>query len=277
MQEGTPQTRDLHNFAAVDQTTDISALVAALDLAHSLPFYQDVNRQSYARLHVQPGHHLLDVGCGTGTDVQALARLVGPTGQVVGLDVSAAMIEEARRRAAASGLPVAFRVGDVRQLDDADEVFAGCRSARVLCFQPDAAQVVAELARVVRVGGHLVAFEPECESLIIDAPDLALTRRFTAFWRDGFPAGCVARHLPAVFGACGLVDVEVTPHTLIFRDATLFFHRLFLFADTVRKACEGGVATPEEGHQWQAALEAQGARGQFFAAFTFYMVSGRKA
>jgi hypothetical protein len=60
MQEGTLQTRDLHNFAAVDQTTDVSALVAALDLAHSLPFYQDVNRQSYARLHVQPGHHLLE-------------------------------------------------------------------------------------------------------------------------------------------------------------------------------------------------------------------------
>jgi SAM-dependent methyltransferase len=277
MQEGPPQTRDLHNFAAVDQTTDVSALVAALDLAHSLPFYLDVNRQSYARLHVQPGHHLLDVGCGAGTDVQALARLVGPTGQVVGLDVSAAMIEEARRRAASSGLPLAIRVGDVRQIDDADTVFDGCRSARVLCFQPEPAQVVAELARVIRVGGHLVAFEPECESLIIDAADLALTRRFTAFWRDGFPSGCVARHLPAVFAACGLVDVAVTPHTLIFRDATLFFHRLFLFADTVRKACESGVATPQDGHQWQAALEAQGARGQFFAAFTFYMVSGRKA
>ena len=127
MPEGTPQTRDLHNFAAVDQTTDVSALVASLDLAHSLPFYQDLNRQSYARLHIQPGHHLLDVGCGAGTDVQALARLVGPTGQVVGLDVSVAMIQEARRRAATSGLTVAFRVGDVRQLADADAVFDGCR------------------------------------------------------------------------------------------------------------------------------------------------------
>jgi len=277
MQEGPPQPRDLHNFAAVDQTADVSALVASLDLAHSLPFYQDVNRQSYARLHVQPGHHLLDVGCGAGTDVQALARLVGPTGQVLGLDVSAAMIQEARRRAASSGLPLAFRVGNVRQLDDADAVFDGCRSARVLCFQSEPAEVVAELARVVRVGGHLVAVEPECESLVIDAPDLVLTRRFTAFWREGFAAGCVARHLPAVFAACGLVDVAVTPHTVILRDAMLFFHRLFLFADTVRKACEGGVATPQDGHHWQAALEAQGARGQFFAACTFYMVSGRKA
>src|SRR4029450_4260285 len=197
---GHPTDTGPAHFAAVDQTTDVSALVAALDLAHTRPFYQDVNRQSYARLHVQPGHHLLDVGCGAGTDVQALARLVGPTGQVVGLDVSAAMIQEARRRAASSGLPLAFRVGDVRQLDDADAVFDGCRSARVLCFQPEPAQAVAKLARVVRVGGHLVAFEPECESLIIDAPDLALTRRFTAFWRDGFPSGGVGGRLPAVFG-----------------------------------------------------------------------------
>ena len=68
----------------------------------------------------------------------------------------------------------------------------------------------------------------------------------------------------------------MTPHTLVFRDATLFFHRLFLFADTVRKACEDGVVTPQDGQQWQAALEAQGERGRFFATFTFYMVSGRK-
>ena len=73
------------------------------------------------------------------------------------------------------------------------------------------------------------------------------------------------------------LDNAVTPHTVILRDATLFFHRLFLFADTVRKACASGVATPQDGHHWQAALEAQGARGQFLAACTFYLVSGRKA
>ena len=48
---------------------------------------------------MQEGHHILDVGCGTGDDVLALARIVGETGRVVGIDNSETMIAEARQRA----------------------------------------------------------------------------------------------------------------------------------------------------------------------------------
>ena len=71
----------------------------------------------------QPGDHLLDAGCGAGADVFALAALVGPTGQVVGVDRSAVMVAQARERAAGSGLPVDFRVGDITALDFPDNTF----------------------------------------------------------------------------------------------------------------------------------------------------------
>ncbi|MGB7086289.1 MAG: methyltransferase domain-containing protein [Phormidesmis sp.] len=277
MENSTSQPRDLRNFAEVDQTTDVTALLSVLDRAHDMAWYQDVNQQSFNRLHARLGQHLLDVGCGAGTDAQALASLVSPTGRIIGLDCSSAMVEEARRRAQGLTLPVEFQVGDVCQLDFADETFDGCRSARVLCFQPNPAQAVAEMVRVVKPGGYVVSFEPECSTLVIDAPDLALTHRLSGFWRDGFAAGCMARHLPVLLAESGLVDIEITPHTLILRDASLFFHSLFLFADTVQKAGEAGVATPETLHQWQTELEEKGKRGQFLAALTFYLVSGQRA
>ena len=57
-----------------------------------------------ARLHPDPGEHVLDIGCGTGTTSLELARLVGENGHVTGVDVSAPMLDEARRRAADAGL-----------------------------------------------------------------------------------------------------------------------------------------------------------------------------
>ena len=54
-------------------------------------------------MHLQPGHAVLDVGCGPGTDTIVLAGLVGPTGRVVGVDSDAAMIAGADRRAGQAG------------------------------------------------------------------------------------------------------------------------------------------------------------------------------
>jgi SAM-dependent methyltransferase len=52
---------------------------------------------------VQPGERVLDIGCGSGATSMALARLVGPTGQVTGLDVSRPMVELARKRSVGMG------------------------------------------------------------------------------------------------------------------------------------------------------------------------------
>src|ERR1051325_3351183 len=52
---------------------------------------------------VQPGERVLDIGCGSGATSMALARLVGPTGQVTGLDVSGPLIDLARKRSAGMG------------------------------------------------------------------------------------------------------------------------------------------------------------------------------
>ena len=55
-----------------------------MDDANTMPFFQAAKEQTYARLALQPGDHVLDIGCGAGTDVRAMAGLVGPTGRAVG-------------------------------------------------------------------------------------------------------------------------------------------------------------------------------------------------
>jgi ubiquinone/menaquinone biosynthesis C-methylase UbiE len=73
--------------------------VAYLDEVAQLDYMRQVKQQVTDMLDLHPGHIVLDAGCGTGDDAQAMARLVGPEGQVIGLDTDEAILEEARRRA----------------------------------------------------------------------------------------------------------------------------------------------------------------------------------
>lgn len=108
---------------------------------------------------VGPGMRVLDVGCGTG-DVSLLAlRLVGPTGEVVGVDREAQMIEAARKRAGDLGLAnVRFVRSDFRELGAAEGVFDAVVGRLVLMYQADAADAVRRLRSAVRPGG-LMAFQ----------------------------------------------------------------------------------------------------------------------
>ncbi|MBW3657235.1 MAG: class I SAM-dependent methyltransferase, partial [Actinobacteria bacterium] len=114
-----------------------------------------------ARLGLGPGMRLLDVGCGNGRHLRALAGR-GVAG--VGVDISAGLVEAARAAAEADGLTgVSFVVGDARALGDLEEVAEGSFDvAMALCqggFGTSPASdpaVVAGLARAVRPGGAVV-------------------------------------------------------------------------------------------------------------------------
>src|SRR4051794_11306636 len=73
------------------------------------------NSAGYLAAHLRPGLDVLDVGCGPGTLTVDLARRVA-AGRVVGLDVSAAPLDEARALAGRAGVAVTFEVGDVYAL-----------------------------------------------------------------------------------------------------------------------------------------------------------------
>src|SRR3954471_18134947 len=80
------------------------------------------NSAGYLLPSLRPGLDLLDVGCGPGTITVDLAARVAP-GRVVGLDVSADPLEEARTAAARAGVDVTFEVGDVYGLAAGDDSF----------------------------------------------------------------------------------------------------------------------------------------------------------
>ena len=104
----------------------------------------------------QPGERVVDVGCGAGIDSLIAASLVGPSGRVIGVDMTPAMLARARGAVAASGFAnVEVREGYGEALPVADGWADLVISNGVLNLMPDKDAALREMARVLRPGGRL--------------------------------------------------------------------------------------------------------------------------
>lgn len=108
-------------------------------------------------LNPRPGMNVLDVGCGNGELTITLAQLVGPTGRVTGVDVSAPMLAEARRRASTHALDnVTFAEVDAQIATFSASPFDAVVSRFGVMFFENPTAAFANLARALRPGGRLV-------------------------------------------------------------------------------------------------------------------------
>ena len=110
----------------------------------------------FAMGELAAGERVVDVGSGGGIDSLIAARMVGPTGHIVGIDMTPAMLEKARAAAGESGIDnVEFREGYMEELPVADGWADVVISNGVLNLTPDKRKALGEMFRVLRSGGRL--------------------------------------------------------------------------------------------------------------------------
>ena len=136
-----------------------------------------------ATAHLKPGEVVVDLGSGGGLDVFLAAKMVGPTGRAIGIDMTPAMLDRARANAAAGGYSnVEFYLSTIDKipLPDAsvDCVISNC----VLNLAPDKPAVFREIARVLKPGGRVAVSDI---ALKHELPE-AVSRSIAAY------VGCIA-------------------------------------------------------------------------------------
>ncbi|MFJ4848405.1 MULTISPECIES: class I SAM-dependent methyltransferase [unclassified Streptomyces] len=115
-------------------------------------------RAAVAELGLRPGQTVLDAGCGTGRALPFLRHAVGPSGAVVGADLTPEMLTAAVR--AGRGADGALVLADCARLPLRDDVVDAVFAAGLIGHLPDPAACLRELARVTRPGGLLALFHP---------------------------------------------------------------------------------------------------------------------
>jgi ubiquinone/menaquinone biosynthesis C-methylase UbiE len=259
-------------FAAVDAAGDPAALIEFMDAAGATSGLTAARRALLDRLALGNAAAALDVGCGFGADVAAMVRRMPPGARAAGVDVSEAMIAEARRRTASLGGQVSFQTGDASSLPYPDGEFDVCRAATVLMHVPDPARVVSEMARVTRSGGRVGVLEFDEGTLFLDHPDAGTTQRILDTFRDAKLQGRIGRQVPRLLRRAGLSDVSVTPLVNMGGPALL---RMML-SDHVARLQEQGLLTGEQARRWWAELDEQAQAGDFLGGAVMFVVTASK-
>jgi len=166
-----------------------------------------------------PGEQVVDVGCGCGDTSLELGRRVGPEGGVLGLDISAPMLEVARGRAMASGAHnLDFQEADAQVAalpDDRDAVF----SRFGVMFFADPAAAFANLRRSLRPGGRLafVCWRSLAENLWMRLPAETAAGLVPPAPppEPGAPgpfAFADPERVRGILAGAGFTGIEITPH-----------------------------------------------------------------
>ena len=235
--------------------------LAATDLGR---FYK---KRMLDELGIRPGHTVLDLGCGPGTDLSALAEAATASGTVIGIDHDQAAVDAAGDRTAKQST-VTVRLGDIHDLALPDRTADRARTDRVLQHLADPVLALREVHRVLRPGGRLVMGEPDWDTLTVDHPDSGLSRTYTQYVTDKVIRNArIGRQLARLAAGAGFTVPAVIPVTPVFRDAQAA-DKILGLERTTQRAVAAGYLTEEAARRWLDHLT----NGPFLAAVTFYIV-----
>src|SRR5579883_254068 len=264
---------DLSGFSRVDATGASDRLVSYLEGA-AVTLGQ-LRALRLALLRLTPGARAIDVGCGTGDAVRELADLAGPQGRALGVDLSEAMIAEARQRHGDSSSPIEFKVADARQLGFPDNHFDGCTAERLFVHLDEPARAIAEMARITRPGARIVISEPDLDTMAIDTADRTAVRAVCRAFADQVRNGLAGRQLYRLMLDGGLDEVAVHPHPVIV-NGWAAMNTLFPFEHFAGIAVAQGALSQESAAALCADLRARDAAGRFFGCYVVFVVAARK-
>jgi len=162
------------------------------------------NPQAIAAL--RPGEVVIDLGSGAGFDCFLAAPQVGPTGHVIGVDMTHEMLTKARQNAAKIGaVNVEFRLGELEHLPVADNTADVAISNCVINLVPDKAQVFREIFRVLRPGGRVAISD-----VVNTAPLPADLQADSALVCGCVVGAAPADRVEAWLGDAGFTDIAIT-------------------------------------------------------------------
>jgi ubiquinone/menaquinone biosynthesis C-methylase UbiE len=234
---------------------------------------------------LRPGMRVLDVGCGPGSITRGLAERVAP-GEVVGLDMSADVLQLARGEAQARGIDnLRFERGSAYELPFRDESFDVVFAHQVLQHLREPGTAVREMLRVVRSGGLVGVREVDWGTVAYWPADPWIDRFIETHmktWRRNGGEPNMGRQLRALFNGENVTDVSVTAATWCYATPAETeewgdsYASRILTSPMGERAVEYGFALPADLDAMASAFRSWARSADAFWTFTHVAVRARK-
>jgi ubiquinone/menaquinone biosynthesis C-methylase UbiE len=227
-------------------------------------------------LELKAGLKVLDVGSGPGHTTLELARRVGPSGKLTGVDINSEFVARAAGRAKQAGLEVEYVHSAFPPLRFADESFDRVFCKNVLEYVDSSADTVAEMARVARRGGIVVAADSDWDMIALEIGAAARERTeriLSASKAIAIKEPRVGRRLHGLFREAGLNEIKVE----IFAGGDTVGRSLpMLKASFARYARDSGQIDEREISEWFGDIDRAVADGKFFFVLPQFVARGIK-
>jgi len=266
-------------YQDVDDEPNVAFHVATMEATARWDSINGLRSWEREHLRLRAGERLIDVGCGLGEAALALADDLGATGEIVGVDASAAMLAVARERSGAAACPMRFTIGDALALDEPDGAFDAARCERTLQWLTDPARAVGELTRVVRPGGRVALIDTDWSTLELDIGDDQVTAAVREAMRsERARASNVGRSLGALLRGAGCTDVAETTATHVWThwdpDESPAPDGCFSMRSLADDLVDRGQLPADELDRFVATIRDAAHRDRFTMALTMFAVVG---
>jgi ubiquinone/menaquinone biosynthesis C-methylase UbiE len=252
-------TRDAYCFINDLDASTFEGLIVRLEFRGNDPTFTQMRDAYLAQLAMPPTAHILELGCGTGVVLQALAQRKDFSGRLVGVDQSPALIAAARRLAAEEGADqhIEFQVSDVHHLYVADRSCDAVIAHTLLSHVADPFAVLKEAARVVRPGGSGTIFVGDFASLTFTHPDPAFARAMDEALVEAVVTNPrLMRDLPRLLQQAGLEITATLAHSYAeFGTGTFFGWFAEAYSPLVERA---GLITVRQVEDWRQLVTSGG-------------------
>ena len=250
--------------------TNRSQESARYTMGYSPEFLQLLDRRNaethagHLLAHLDPGHRVLDFGCGPGTISVGLARAVEP-GEMHGIDIEESQVSLARSAAEAGGHTNAtFHVGDVTDLPFEDDYFDAAHCHAVLMHVPDTQAALAEVRRVLRPGGVISSREMIGASSFLEPGSENIDTAWMTFMgllaaNGGHPQ--MGKELKRSLLEAGFTGIQATASFDFFSTVEdvaflrAFIEDWFFSTEVITAATTYGLATHQQFDEWHSEVE----------------------
>ncbi len=260
---------------------DVTILKAGANSMSQLVFDEQLSRQlesNYSRrdflrrrrlvheaLGAQPGERVLDIGCGPGFYVSELVDRVGKAGAVVGVDISADMLNLAKKRCEGHA-NVAFHEASATALPVDDSSFDAALSVQVLEFITEVDAALAEMRRILRPGGRLVLWDVDWSTVSWHSDDPDRMTRVLHAWDDHLSHPSLPRTLAARLKSAGFESIVAEGYGFVTTEFTAESYGCAIMPSIARYVVGREGVTEEQAQSWASEQHELGEAGKVFFA-----------